>query len=178
MPWTPRFANYAGILPILQNARTIIERDIDDALTWSYGSNPPGDTFARIQFTQRHSDVYPLLTIEPAGTEFNEITGGVELVHTFAVSIFLTAAISKGNLSQVIDELPQNVIRYIDAVTMCFMSASPADWRVNLVSDQGKVTVSIGEITLGPLQEGLKEAAGKYFHSGLFGLTVGLTESE
>jgi len=178
MPWTPRFTNYAGILPILQNARTIIERDIVAALAWSYGSNPPGETFARIQFTQRHSDVFPLLTIEPAGTEFSEIVGGIELVHTFACSVYLTQAVSSGNLSQVIDALPQNVIRYVDAVMMCFLSASPTDWRANMGSDQGKVTVSIGEITLGPLQEGQKEAAGKYFHSGLFGLQVSLTESE
>lgn len=178
MPWEPRFPNYAGILPILQNAKAIITRDIADALAWAYGTNTPGEAFKRIQFTQHHSDVYPLLTIEPANTDFNEIDGGVELIHTFACSIYLVREKSARESWDAVDMLPQDVIRYLDATMMCFISASSSDWRVNLTSDQGKVTISIGEITLGPLQQGQKESDGKYFHSALFGLEVSLTESQ
>ena len=178
MPFEPRFPNYCGMLPVLQNARAIIERDIADALEWAYGINKPGAPFVRVQYTQRHSDVFPLLTIEPGDIDFVEIDGGLQLVHTFACAIYLTAEISKGNLSAAIDQLPQDVLRYFDAVMMCFLSAPAADWRQNMTSDQGKVTVSIGDVTFGPLQQGQKEADGKYFHSVFFGLEVSLTESE
>lgn len=178
MAWEPRLPNYAGMLPVLQNARAIIERDIGDALAWAFGANPVGPTFARIQFTQRHSDVWPLLTIEPVDIDFVEIAGGLQLVHTFACAIYLTAEISKGNLSAVIDKLPQDAIRYFDAVMMCFLSAPAADWRTNMASDQGKITVSIGDVTFGPLLQGEKEADGKYLKSVFFGLEVSLTESE
>lgn len=177
MPFDPIFTNYAGMLPILQNARTIIERDIEAALSWSYGVNPPGEKFKRIQYVDRHSGRYPQLSIEPALSDPTWITGGVQQVHTFDCTISLLRSIDGGVLSDEIDQLPQDLIRYLDATLMVFMSAPGADWRVNLTSEQGKVEVQVQSIDFGRSVESI-ERKGQYFSNVSFQLVVSLTESE
>lgn len=177
MAFDPIFTNYAGMLPILKNARTIIERDIEAALVWAFGANPPGEKFKRIQFVDRHSGRYPQFSIEPALSDPTWITGGVEQTHTFDCAISLLRSIDGGILSEEIDHLPQDLIRYLDATLMVFMSAPAADWRVNLSSEQGKVDVQVRSIDFGRTVESV-ERKGQYFSSVSFQLIVSLTESE
>lgn len=177
MAWSPAYPNLAGVLPILQNARAIIEQDFADALAWAYGVNESGGPYARIQYTQRHSQAFPLLVIQPA-TSSPAATGqgGVLQSHVFDVEIYLTRAISAGNPSDSIDQLPQDLIRYLDATMMAFLSAPASAWRTNLGTDQGAVGIWCTNIVFGQLQQA-KEAAGNYLHSVAFELQVDLLES-
>src|SRR5262245_13530498 len=142
MAWIPRFPNWAGVLPLLQNAKFIVGRDIAEALVWAFGITTPGPVYKRIAFTQRHSQVYPLLVIQTATHTSSELVGGVVQQAIFDVEIFLTRAISGSNPSDEIDVLAQDLVRYYDATVMAFISAKAADWRRNFDgADQGKVHV-------------------------------------
>lgn len=177
MAFDPIFPNWAGILPILQNARTIIERDIEEALAWSFGASTPGPVYSRIQYTQRHSRVYPLLVMQPATTTPEALNGGVLQRHVFDCEIYLTRSIDSGNLSDEIDTLATDLIRYFDATMMCLLSAPASDWQTDLSDGQGKVRVWCTNGVFGQLFQS-REAKGEYLHSMAFELQVDLIESE
>src|SRR5262245_37881208 len=180
MPWTPLFPTLAGQLPLLLNAKAIIERDFEDALDWAFGAGTPGPEYARIQFTQRHSRLYPLLVIQAATSTPQPVdSGGMTQNHVFDVEIFLTRAISSGDLSAQIDDLAKDVIRYYDATVMSFLSASSSDWRANFPSgdDAGKVSVWCGNAVFGQLLQS-EEAQGEYLHSVAFELQIRLIEAQ
>lgn len=182
MPWTAKYANRAGMIPVLQNAKTIIERDQAAALVWAFGAATPGANFARVQFTQRHSAEYPLLIIQAATDTPSELgTGGILEQHVFDVEIFLTREISvASSFADEVDTLAVDLIRYYDATVMAFLSASASDWTANFPNggvDAGKVRVFCTNAVFGQLQQA-KESAGKYLHSVAFELQVKLIESE
>jgi hypothetical protein len=180
MAWTPLFPNLAGQLPLLKSAKTIIERDFAEALAWAFGAGTPGPVYQRIQFTQRHSRVYPLLVIQAATSTPQPLsTGGLTQDHVFDVEIFLIRSISSGNLSDEIDTLAEDLIRYYDATVMSFLSASMADWRANFPAsdDAGKLQVWCTNAVFGQLLQSV-EAQGEYLHSVAFELQVKLTEAQ
>jgi hypothetical protein len=182
MAWTPKYANRAGMIPVLQNAKAIVERDIGEALAWAFGGGVPGDVFKRIQFTQRHSAEYPLLIIQAATDTPSELgTGGLLEKHVFDVEIFLTREISvSSNFADEVDALAEDLIRYYDATVMAFLSASASDWTASFPGggvDAGKIRVFCTNAVFGQLQQA-REVASKYLHSVAFELQVSLIESE
>lgn len=180
MAWTPAFGDWAGLLPVLRNAKAIIERDIAEALVWAYGPNtPPATAYSRIQFTQRHSREYPLLVIQAATDTPKALgSGGVEQEHVFDVQIYLTREVSTAtNFGGEVDALAEDVIRFYDATVMAFLSASSSDWRANFPNDgAGKVKVWCTNAVFGQLQVST-ETGGKYLHDVAFELRVQLIES-
>jgi hypothetical protein len=182
MPFTPVFANWAGMLPIQEAAKAIIEADFVDALAWrcALDGSTPGDAYARIQFTQRHSQQYPLLIIQPATDTPEPLgSGGIRQAHVFDCEIFLTRAISTGNLGDAIDDLARDLVRYYDATVMAFLSAPDSDWVAEFPagSEAGKLQPWCTNAVFGQLQQS-REVNGLYLHSVAFELQVNLIESE
>lgn len=180
MPFSAIYPDYAGMLPILASAQTIIETDMADALTWRFGSNPVGANYARIQNTQMHSEDYPLLIIQPATDDRDPLgSGGVTDRQVFDVEISLTTSINNGNPIDAVNTLTRDLIRYYDATVMCFESAPATDWTTNFTSNtaQGKVQVSCTAANFGELQEA-KEVAGLYLRSMGFQLQVRFIEGQ
>lgn len=175
MAFNAKFDHWAGILPLLESARTIVERDFAEALTWRYSPATPPASYARIQFTQRHSAQFPLLVLQPATSTPEALTGGVLQRHTFDCEIYLTSAAAA---SDDIDDLARDLVRYLDATTMVFLSAPASDWRANLPNDDGgKVRVWCTNVVFGQLQQAV-ERNGLYLHSVAFELQIDLLEAE
>lgn len=182
MPFTPAFENFGGLLPILTAAKTIIERDFAEALVWRCGldGSTPGDAYARVQLTQRHSQAYPLLIIQPATDTPTPLgSGGAQQAHVFDCEIFLTKAITSGNLSDAIDDLAKDLIRYYDATVAAFISAPDADWIADFPagSEVGKLQPWCTNAVFGQLQQS-REVNGLYLHSVAFELQVNLIEAQ
>lgn len=181
MPFTPLFPLLAGQLPLLLNARRIIEADMKDALEWAYGTAEPGPVYERIQFSTRHSRSFPLLIIQPAGNNAGLYEqGGVDQQHSFAVSIFLSDT-DETNDDQAgrISKLTEALIRYYDATMMAFISATPAQWRQGFPgsgAEQGGVKVTVRNAIYGQIAQP-REEAGVYIRSVTFELFIRLTES-
>jgi hypothetical protein len=128
MAFEPLFEDWAGIRPLLKTARTIIERDMEAALIWAYGESEPGPVYARIQYTQRHSQAFPLLVLQAASSTPEPLSGGILQRHVLDCEIYLTRATQTG---EDIDTLALDLIRYLDATVMCFLSAPAVDWTVS-----------------------------------------------
>jgi len=181
MPFNPIFSNLAGQLPLLQNAKRIIETDMKEALEWAYGSSESGPEYARIQYSTRHSRSFPLLIIQPAGNNAGIFEqGGVDQQHSFAVSIFLADEdLTNDDQAGRISLLTETLIRYYDATMMCFLSATRAQWRQNFPgagADQGGVKVTVRNAIYGQIAQP-REEAGVYIRSVNFELFIRLTES-
>lgn len=182
MPFAASFENWAGLLPILEAARTIVARDMADALAWrcALDASTPGDDYARIQFTQRHSQQFPLLVIQPS-TSTPELlgAGGVRQRHVFDVEIYLTKSLTPATSSTGVEDLVRDLVRYGDATTMALMSAPDDDWASSLPigADVGRFEVFCTNYVFGQLEQS-KEAKGEYLHSVAFELQVQLIEAE
>jgi len=183
MPWTPLFNNYAGMLPVLTAAKAIIERDQTDALAWSFGADPAGPDFARIQTLQRFSRNYPLLIIQPARWSPDTLgAGGINQNHVFRVSIYCTKQLASGDPNDALEALTADLLRYFDAVCMAWWSAPSDDWYADFpggVSDagQGKVKIEFANGVFGNIETAVA-TNGLYLLSMYFELQVSLTESE
>jgi hypothetical protein len=182
MPFDPLFPYWAGQLPVLQSARAIVERDFVDALAWrcSLDGSTEGDSYARIQHTQRHSEKYPLLIIQAAQSAPAALTGGVRQQYVFDCEIFLTRDVGTGNVGTLLDGLAADLIRYYDATVMCLLSADADDWTENFPTDsedQGRPQVWCSNAIFGQLEESIARS-GLYMLSVAFELQVSLTESE
>lgn len=181
MPFTPLFPLLAGQLPLLQNARRIIETDMKEALEWAYGSAEAGPEYERIQFSTRHSRSFPLLIIQPAGNNAELLEqGGLTQTHSFAVSIFLSDTdLTNDDQAGRINALTEALIRYYDATMMCFLSATRSQWRLNFPgagADQAGVHVIVRNAIYGQIAQA-REEAGVYVRSVNFELLIRLTES-
>lgn len=182
MAFSASFTTWAGLLPILEAAKAIVERDIEEALAWRSGldASTAGSAYSRIQFTQRHSQVFPLLVIQPA-TSTPELlgAGGVRQRHVFDVEIYLTKSLTPATSAAGVEDLVRELVRYADATTMALMSASDADWAANLPddADAGRFEVFCTNYVFGQLQQS-REAAGEYLHSVAFELQVQLIEAQ
>lgn len=182
MPWQASFSTWAGLLPILEAARTIVARDMVDALAWrcALDASTPGDDYARIQFTQRHSQVFPLLVIQPS-TSTPELlgAGGVRQRHVFDVEIYLTKSLTPTTSAAGVEDLVRDLVRYADATTMALMSAPDSDWTASLPTgaDVGRFEVFCTNYVFGQLEQS-KETKGEYLHSVAFELQIALTEAE
>lgn len=176
MAFEPIFEHWAGLRPLLKTARTIIERDMEAALDWSFGDLEPGPVYARIQYTQRHSQAFPLLVLQAASSTPEPLSGGVLQRHVIDCEIYLTRSTQTG---EDIDTLAQDLIRYLDATMMCFLSAPATDWTAGFPAgaDAGKIRVWCTNIVFGQLQQAT-ERSGQYLHSVAFELQIDLIESE
>lgn len=184
MPFSPIFTVYAGMLPIMEAAKTILEDDFLDALTWrcALDGSTVGADFARIQFSQMHSQKFPLCVIQPAQSiPANPGTGYIQQRHIFGVEIYCTRAISSGSQTDGANELTKDLCRYLDAVEMAFLSATGAQWTANLPTDHNVDAVRpfctnfvFGQLTAGSA----RETAGQYLRSAAFELQVSLMEGE
>ena len=176
MAFEPLFEDWAGIRPLLKTARTIIERDMEAALIWAYGESEPGPVYARIQYTQRHSQAFPLLVLQAASSTPEPLSGGILQRHVLDCEIYLTRATQTG---EDIDTLALDLIRYLDATVMCFLSAPAVDWTSEFPTgaDAGKIRIWCTNIIFGQLQQAA-ERSGQYLHSVAFELQIDLIESE
>lgn len=182
MPWAPAFPDWGGMLPIMEAAKTIIERDVADALAWRAGldSSTAGLAFTRVQLTQRHSQAFPLLIIQPATNAPQALgTGGVQQQMVFDVEIFITKNAASGNPSDAIDELARELTRYYDATVMAFLSAPDSDWLANFPagSDAGKIEPWCTNAVFGQLQQS-REVNSEYLHSVAFELQLRFIEAQ
>lgn len=181
MAFVPKYPNYAGILPIQEAAKGIIERDFEEALAWrcSLDGSTPGANYKRIQLSQRHSKEYPLLVIQTESSDPVPLTGGIQQQHFFDCEIFVTKAVSTGNLADAVDELAKEITRYYDATFMAWESASQDDWQGNFPAgaNASKLQVFCSDIVWSELERA-KEEAGLYSRSAAFQLVVKLIEAE
>lgn len=182
MAFVPTFTTWAGALPILEAAKTIIERDIEEALAWrsDLDASTPGSVYARTQFTQRHSQVFPLLVIQPATSTPTLLgAGGVRQVHVFDVEIYLTKSLTPATSATGVEDLVRELVRYADATMMAWMSAPDSDWSANLPADAdvGRYEVFCTNFVFGQLEQS-REVKGEYLHSVAFELQVSLIEAQ
>lgn len=131
MAFDPAFSYAVDPLNFLDAAGAIVERDIYDALQWR--ANLDGSEvlakFKRIQLSQRHSQDYPLLIIQPATDTPTAINGGIAHQMTFDLEIFATKNIGGGDRqSDKIDDLTRELLRYYGATRQCLISAPDEDW--------------------------------------------------
>lgn len=182
MPWAASFENWGGLLPILEAAKTILARDFADALAWrcDLDGSTPGSDYARIQFTQRHSAVYPLLVIQPATSTPERLgAGGVQQRHVFDVEIFLTKSLVAATSADGVDDLARELVRYYDATVMALMSAADSDWEASLPAgaDVGKFDPWCTNAVFGQLEQS-REVNGEYLHSVAFELQINVIEAQ
>lgn len=182
MPWTPAFPNFGGMLPIMEAARRIIDRDMTEALAWrsSLDGSTAGNPYARIQFTQRHSAAFPLLIIQPATDAPAPLgSGGLVQLMVFDIEIFVTAAIVSGDLGQGIDDLARTLQRYYDATRMAFLSAPDSDWFADFPANEeaGKIEPWCTNAVFGQLQQS-REVNSEYLHSVAFELQLRFIEAQ
>lgn len=180
MAFTPNHPTYAGLLPIQEAAKGIIERDFVEALAWRCGldGSTPGENFARVQLMPMHSREFPLLVIRAVTSDPEPITGGKAQNHTLIAEISLVKEVAGTNPVGQVDDLAKEVTRYSDAAMMAWESAPSDDWQGNFPDDsQGKVRVFCRNFIYGSLLTA-KEEAGKYAASIAFEVSVQLLESE
>lgn len=183
MAFTPIFTSYSGMLPIMKAAKAILESDFLDALTWraALDGASVGEDFARIQFSQMHSQKFPLCVIQPAQDLPQQITGGLQQRHIFDVEIFITRAINTGSQVDGINALAEDLIRYYDATVAALTSATDAQWIANLPSGAniGGIRPFCTNGVFGQIQEGsARETAGQYLRSVAFELQIQMVEAE
>lgn len=179
MAWEPVFPDYAGLLPVMQNAKFIIQRDIKDALAWAFGALDPGPEFVRIQYSQHVSAEYPMLVIQPATDAPVRIIGGILQSAVFACEIHVTASIDGDNdPTAQTDTLTETLMRYMDATRLAFLSAPTQDWRRNFApGNVGKVETWVTNGVYGQLADS-EVIDSTYLRSVAFELQLKFTESE
>lgn len=184
MPFEPLFTNYIGMLPFLTAAKAIIESDFEDALAWRCGldGSTPGDNYAAVQFSHMHSEVFPLLVIQPGASNPDyATTGGMRQAHIFEAEIFITRPIGAGDPVAQFNAMAADLVRYLDATMWAFMAATLTQWQADLPAgaNYGKLAVSCTDIVFGELIKGSeKESAGQYERSVAFELHVDLREAQ
>lgn len=183
MAFDPVFNVWAGMLPIMNAAKRIIEDDFSAALAWrcALDSSTAGADYVRVQFSQAHSQNYPMLVIQPAQSIPDLLgTGGIQQRHVFDVEIFLTRAIS-GGIVDGINELSSDLVRYYDATVMAFLSATGAQWTASLPASHNvdEIKPFCTNAVFGqPIEGSARESAGQYMRSCAFELQVELIEGQ
>lgn len=184
MPFVSAFEKYAGMLPVLEAAKAIVERDIAEALAWRSGldGSTPGPAYVRVQFSQAHSAEYPLLIIEPATDDGEPLgAGGIVQDMTLDCRIYITKALNSGDLQEKHADLTREIIRYYDATRMALLSAPDSDWRefFPASNDTSKFKLFATSAVFALVEEGkAAEVAGQCLRSVGFELRVGFIEAQ
>lgn len=187
MPFAPAFSKFVGILPLQNAALEIIADNFLDALGWRRALDASTGTtnYARRQKTVQHSDPkFPALFVQIA-TESSELlgTGGITYERIFEVQIWLSQAISGGSITDGVNALSDELIRYYDATCMAWLSAPDSEWAqffpAGSAGKIGNLIIRCTDAVFGQTQQGeAAEVAGQYARSVSFELVIKVTEVE
>jgi hypothetical protein len=166
MPWTPLLPDVDFGLPLLDNVKTVIERDQTAALAWAAAKTPAVASladFARVLKCERVSKQFPSLAIFPVGDapELGEEGASVDQHIIFGFEVAVT--------NRKPESLAEDLRKRVAAVRMIVLSASMADLMSDIES-AARLTIELGPAQFEQVREH-EEFAGLYYRSAFFTIT-------